>query len=178
MKPLTIELTKGTQRQLQSIGWKTPKGDDCRRHFFAVDQTGKPVVATPKPAMPNFYDPTRRAKAVFSCEPFPEAVCVEISPCRLLAPPCYQSREEFESQLPGHYHFKPWRAIYWETHRHPSRDQMNLAWCRGHGRKMISFHNKAVDSHTARIHRHSFLVILFGQPRQGLGMVVGLCNFN
>jgi hypothetical protein len=115
MKPLTIELTKGDSRQLQSVGWKTPKGNECRRHFFALDQDGKPLVVTPKPAMPRFFVPG--SSAVISREPFPEAVCVEISPCRLLAPPCYQTREEFESQLPGHYCFEPWRAIYWETHR-------------------------------------------------------------
>ena len=115
MKPLTIELANGTQRHLQCLGWKS--GDDCRRRFFALDQDGKPLVVTPKPAMPEFYDLNRRAKAVFICEPFPEAVCVEISHCQLLPPPCYQTREEFESQLPSHYHFEPWRAIYWETHK-------------------------------------------------------------
>jgi hypothetical protein len=115
MKPLTIELAKDAQRHLQCLGWKS--GDDCSRRFFSLDQDGKPVVVTPKPAMPEFYDPNRRAKAVFCGEPFPEAVCVEISPCLLLPPPCYRTREEFESQLPGHYHFEPWRAIYWETHR-------------------------------------------------------------
>lgn len=114
MKPLTIELAKGTQRHLQCLGWKS--GDDCRRRFFALDQDGKPLVVTPKPAMPEFYDPSRRAKAVFCGEPFPEAVCVEISPCRLLPPPCYQSREEFESQRDGHFFFEPWRWIYFQTH--------------------------------------------------------------
>ncbi len=66
--------------------------------------------------MPEFYDPTRRAKAIFCGEPFPEAVCVEISPCRLLAPPCYQSLEEFESQCDGHFFLEPWRWIYLQTH--------------------------------------------------------------
>jgi hypothetical protein len=116
MKPLTIELTKGAPRQLQSIGWKTPKGDNCRRHFYALDQTGKPAVVTPKPAMPEFYDPNRRAKAVLTGEPFPEAVCVEILPCRLLAPPCYESAENFENQRPCHRTFEPWKWIYLQTH--------------------------------------------------------------
>lgn len=101
MKPLTIELAKGTQRHLQCLGWKS--GGNYRRRFFALDQDGKPLVVTPKPAMPEFYDPNRRAKAIFCGEPFPEAVCVEILPCRLLAPPCYQSRQEFESQRDGHF---------------------------------------------------------------------------
>lgn len=96
MKPLKLELAKGSCQELQSIGWKTPTESDCRRHFYALDHAGKPVVVTPKPAMPDFYDPLCQARAVFSCEPFPEAVCVEISPCRLLPPPCYQSREDFE----------------------------------------------------------------------------------
>ncbi len=116
MKPLTIELAKDEQRQLQSIGWKAPSGDACRRHFYALDKNGKPLVVTPKPAMPEFYDPNRRAKTVFTCEPFPEAVCVEISPCRLLPPPCYQTLEEFESQRDGHFFFDPWRWIYLQTH--------------------------------------------------------------
>ncbi len=116
MKPLTIELTKGAPRQLQSIGWKAPSGDDCRRHFYTLDQAGKPLVVTPKPAMPEFYDPNRRAKAIFTCEPFPEAVCVEISPCRLLPPPCYQTREEFESERDRHFFLEPWRWIYLQTH--------------------------------------------------------------
>jgi hypothetical protein len=66
--------------------------------------------------MPDYYDPARRAKAVFSCEPFPEAVCVEISPCRLVAPPCYQSREEFESQRDVRFSLEPWQWIYSQTH--------------------------------------------------------------
>jgi hypothetical protein len=43
-------------------------------------------------------------------------VCVEITPCRLLAPPCYESQQEFESQLLGHCYFDPWRATYVDTH--------------------------------------------------------------
>jgi hypothetical protein len=116
MKPLTIELANGAKRQLQSIGWKTAKENDCRRHFYALTQDGKPFVITPKVAMPDFYDPSRQARAVFSCEPFPEAVCVEISPCRLLPPPCYQSREAFEGQRDMHPFFDPWRAIYERAH--------------------------------------------------------------
>jgi len=117
MKPLTIELTKGTKCQLQSIGWKTPNGDDCRRHFFALDQTGMPVVVKLKPALPEYYDPTRHARAVFSCEPFPEAICVEISPCRLLAPPCYRTQLELDGAFPGLHQFEPWQWVYWQTHK-------------------------------------------------------------
>lgn len=117
MKPLTIELAKGSKRQLQSIGWQNPKGNDCRRHFFALSQDGKPLVVTPTVALPDFYDPNRQARAVFSCEPFPKAVCVEISPCRLLPPPCYKSHEDFDGQLPCHATFEPWKWIYWQTHR-------------------------------------------------------------
>jgi hypothetical protein len=116
MKPLTIELTKGAPRQLQSVGWKTPKGNECRRHFFALDRDCKPLVVTPKPAMPQFYDPCKASPAVFNGEPFPEAVCVEISPCCLLAPPCYQSAEDFENQRPCHRTFEPWKWIYLQTH--------------------------------------------------------------
>src|SRR5688572_21234041 len=108
MKPLTIELVKCQKWDLQSLGWKTPKDGGCRLQFYALDSMGKPLLLTPKPAMPKFYDPNRQARARFSCEPFPEAVCVEISPCRLLPPPCYQSRKEFESQLLAHYVFEPW----------------------------------------------------------------------
>jgi hypothetical protein len=114
MKPLTIELTKGSARQFQSIGWKTPKGTDCRRQFFALDQNGKPLIVTPKPAIPRYYVPG--SPAIFSGEPFPEAVCVEISPCRLLAPPCYESAEDFENQRPYHRTFEPWKEIYLQTH--------------------------------------------------------------
>lgn len=117
MKPLTIELTKGAKRQLQSVGWKTPGARDCRRHFFALTPEGNPLLITPKIAMPDYYDPNRQARAVLSGDPFPEAVCVDISACRLLAPPCYQSREDFESQLPCHAAFDPWKWIYWQTHR-------------------------------------------------------------
>lgn len=116
MKPLTIELTKGELRQLQSVGWKAPSREDCRRYFYALDQTGQPLVITPKPAMPEFYDPNLRAKPVFSREPFPEAVCVKIVPCRLLAPPCYKSRPDFEAQLPCHSTFEPWKWVYLQTH--------------------------------------------------------------
>ena len=117
MKPLTIELAKGSKRQLQSIGWQNPKENDYRRHFFALSQDGKPLVVTPMVALPYFYYPFRQARAVFLCEPFPDAVCVEISPCRLLPPPCYRSREDFEGQLPCHPTFEPWKWIYWQTHR-------------------------------------------------------------
>ena len=116
MKPLMIELKKGAARQLQSIGWKNPSADDCRRHFFALDRNGKALVVTPKPAMPQFYDPCKASPAVLTGEPFPEAVCVEISPCRLLAPPCYQSAEDFENQRPCHRTFEPWKWIYLQTH--------------------------------------------------------------
>lgn len=116
MKPLAIELTKGKKRQLQSVGWKTPKENAWRQHFFALSQDGKPLVIKLKAAMPDFYDPLHQARAVFSCEPFPEAVCVEISPCRLLPPPCYKSRKDFEGQLPCHPAFDPWKSIYWQTH--------------------------------------------------------------
>lgn len=117
MKPLTIELTKGARRQLQSVGWKAAREHDCRRHLFALAPDGTPLVVALKAAMPDYYDPNRQARAVFSCDPFPEAVCVEVSTCRLLAPPCYQSREDFEGQLPCHSTFEPWKWIYWQTHR-------------------------------------------------------------
>jgi hypothetical protein len=115
MKPLAFEVTKGKKLEWQSIGWKAPKEADCRRQLYALNEGGKALVVKPQPAMPKFYLPG--SKAVFSCEPFPDAVCIEVSPCRLLPPPCYQSRQEFESQLPGHYSFDPWRAAYWETHK-------------------------------------------------------------
>src|SRR5262245_6343299 len=98
MKPLALELTKGMERQFQAIGWKTQKEGDFRRQLFVLDQDGKALVVTLKPAMPQFYDPSKRVPAIFKCEPFPEAVCVEVSRCRLLAPPCFQTREEFESK--------------------------------------------------------------------------------
>ncbi len=117
MKPLTIELVKGEPRQFQSIAWKTQSGDDYNRHFYALDQTVKPVVVTLKPAMPEFYDPNRLAKAVFTCEPFPQAVCVEISPCRLLPPPCYRTQAERDGVFRGLQIFDPWKWVYWQTHR-------------------------------------------------------------
>jgi hypothetical protein len=117
MKPLTIELKNCAPSQFQSIAWKTSRPDDYRREFYALDQTRKVVVVTLKPALPDFYDPNRQARAVCSRDPFPKAVCVEISPCRLLPPPCYQSREDFDGQLPCHPTFEPWKWIYWQTHR-------------------------------------------------------------
>ena len=118
MKRLTIELTKGAKRELQSIGWKTPKPGDRRLQFYVLDQAGKPMVVTLKPAMPQSYHPwyQRDAPAVFSREPFPEAVCVEISPRRLLAPPCYGSRKDFEEQLLAHPTPQSWERTYWQTH--------------------------------------------------------------
>ncbi|MBE0545961.1 MAG: hypothetical protein IH623_31935 [Verrucomicrobia bacterium] len=53
---------------------------------------------------------------IFTGEPFPDAVCVEISPCRLLAPPCYKSRADFESQVDAHLALEPWKWIYCHTH--------------------------------------------------------------
>jgi hypothetical protein len=114
MKPLVIELTKNIQSQLKSIGWKTAEVGDCRRHFFAIHEDGAAFVITPKPAIPDSYEPLRKAKAVFSHEPFPEAVCISISPCRLLPPPCYRSREDFKEQLDCY--FEPWKGLYWKTH--------------------------------------------------------------
>lgn len=117
MKPLTIELKKGAPRPFRSVAWKRAKPDDCRRELYALDPTGKPVVVTPKPALPDFYDPLRQAKAVFSCEPFPAAVCVEIAPCRLLAPPCYRTKEELDGAFPCLRDFDPWQWVYWQAHR-------------------------------------------------------------
>ena len=114
MKPLVIELIKGSPRQFQSLGWKTQDG--FRRQFYALDQSGKPLIVTLRPAMPEFYDPVRRVAAVFSCDPFPEAVCIEVSTCRLLAPPCYESTEDLEKQRPCHSTFEPWKEIYMRAH--------------------------------------------------------------
>lgn len=108
MKPLTVELTKGNKRQFQSIGWTTPNDGDCRRKFFALDESGKSLILTLKPAVPEWYLPG--FKAVLSCEPFPEAVCIEILRCRLLPPPCYQSHVEFESQHSHNDLFGPRRG--------------------------------------------------------------------
>ena len=44
MKPLTIELEKGRKRELQSLGWKTPKTREKRRQFYALEETAKPLV--------------------------------------------------------------------------------------------------------------------------------------
>ena len=114
MKPLTIELVKCQKRELQSLGWKTPKAGERRLQLYALKESAKPLVLTLSPALPSFWLPGY--PVVLTCEPFPEAVCIEISPCRLLPPPCYQSREEFEGQLPGNYVFDPWHAVYWGTH--------------------------------------------------------------
>ena len=67
--------------------------------------------------MSEYYDPNRRAKAVFRGEPFPEAVCVEISLCRLLPPPCYRTQAELDGVFPALHEFEPWRWVYWQTHR-------------------------------------------------------------
>ncbi len=98
MKPLTIELSKGSKKQFQCIGWKAPKAGECRMQCFALDESGKRLILTLKPAMSDWYLPGK--KPVFSREPFPEAVCIEILQCRLLPPPCFQSREDFESRFP------------------------------------------------------------------------------
>jgi len=116
MKRVTIELTKGTQRQLQSIGWRAAKRGHYREHFFAIDEDGAAFVITPKPAIPDYYDPLRQVRAVFLCEPFPAAVCIDISPWRLLPPPCYKSRKDFDAQLLCHSQFEPWKWVYWKTH--------------------------------------------------------------
>ena len=116
MKPLTIALAKGEQHPFQSIGWKTPSGDDYRCQFYALDTADKPLLVTLKTACPSFYVPREGALVVFSCEPFPEAVCVEISLCRLLAPPCFASRADFDSQFPCLRVSDPWRWVYWQTH--------------------------------------------------------------
>lgn len=115
MKTLIIERLKGQRREWQSIGWKRPKEGDCRRQFFAQDANGRPVVLTPVPAAPDAYIPGY--PAVFSGEPFPEAVCVEISPCRLLAPPCFESQRELDAQFPAHTLLEPWIGIYGKQHR-------------------------------------------------------------
>lgn len=93
MKPLVMELTRGGKQQFRSVGWKVPTAGAYRHQIYAIDESGKTLVVTLKPAAPEWYLPG--FKAVFSREPFPEAVCVEILPCRLLPPPCYDSREAF-----------------------------------------------------------------------------------
>lgn len=115
MKRLTLELVRGAKVEVDSIGWKGPEAGGVRRQFYAVDRTGKALVVTLQPALPRNFFPG--FPAVLSREPFPEAVCVEISPCRLLAPPCYESRKELESQFFGHFVMEPWRAVYRQTHQ-------------------------------------------------------------
>ena len=115
MKALTVEQVKGQRRAFKSVGWKTPNAGECRCQFYALDESGKPLVVTLQPALPTFYSPG--CDVVFSREPFPEAVCMEISPCRLLPPPCYQSQAEFETQVMCLAKVDPWPWVYWETHR-------------------------------------------------------------
>lgn len=116
MKPLTIELIRGEKRQFQSLGWKTPKHNDCRRQFFALNQAGKPVLVTPQVAIPEFYGPYKNSPAVFNGEPYPESVCVEVSPCRLLAPPCFDSAEDYVKQREDYLGFEEWKRVYIKSH--------------------------------------------------------------
>ncbi len=112
-----MELLRGKKREkfkLESLGWKTAK-DKLKNQFYALDSKGNPSVVTLKVALPGFYSPGYPV-AYTNSEPFPEAVCIKISPCRLLPPPCYLSREEFESQRHCHSHFEPWKATYLDMH--------------------------------------------------------------
>ena len=115
MQPLTIELAKGEKKALQSLGWKIQKAGEMPVQLYGLNDTNTPMLLTLKPAIPECWMPGYPVAAIR--DPFPEAVCVEISPCRLLAPPCYESRQEFESSLSGHYVFEPWRATYCDTHQ-------------------------------------------------------------
>lgn len=66
-------------------------------------------------AIPRFYIPGAAVSLVASA--FPEVLCDSIEPCRLLAPPCYDSMEEFEAVLRTLPLLDPWAFLYWETHQ-------------------------------------------------------------
>lgn len=119
MKRLEIRQATGKQHQLQVIGWKTPKENFCRECFYALDQAGKPLVITLRLPLPKSYTGGQGGVAL-SCEPFTEAVCVEIAPCRLLPPPCYRSHDEYKRQLYAEPVFEPWKPIYRKNHQ-PSK---------------------------------------------------------
>ena len=114
MKPLTIELVKGQRRSVQSIGWKEPGEGRLRLQCYLLGEAGKPLVLSMGPAVPRFWVPGR--EVVASKELFPEAVCIEITPCRLLPPPCFGSQADFERQRAVGFLLDPWRAFYWATH--------------------------------------------------------------
>ncbi len=114
MKALAVELKKPDRREFQCLGWKSPKTGGRRLQFYARDQSGSPIVFTLTPVLPKYFDP--QIKAAFTAEPFPEAVCVEISPWRLLAPPCFESETDFLKQRHCLDAFDPWRGAYISTH--------------------------------------------------------------
>lgn len=114
MKLLSLELVKVKKRMLQFVGWKRPKPDAQRLQFYALGEKTEPLVLTLTPAVPRYWVPTYSVAAIG--EPFPEVACIEVSPCRLLPPPCHQSKKEFESQSHGYGVFEPWKAAYIQTH--------------------------------------------------------------
>jgi hypothetical protein len=123
MKTLTLRLVGGIEQRVDCLGWKKPVAGERRRHLFVRDQSGKPVLLEPKPALPQFLDPLMRQTAEFRVEPFPEAVCADIRPCRLLPPPCFESVDEFRRRFsafeqPSALRLKgrPWQWVYWKTH--------------------------------------------------------------
>ena len=127
MKALNFETLDGGRWLLHSIGWKVPKASESRIQFYALNEAARPLVLTARPAVPQPGRSSQRALSILPFEPFPEAVCTEISCCRLLAPPCFRSLEEFNSKVLSGGLSVPWQRAYWETHReilllHPTHD--------------------------------------------------------
>jgi hypothetical protein len=60
--------------------------------------------------------PFRHAPAVLIGQAFPDTICAEVSPCRLLAPPCFQSQAQLDAQLLFQLKDDRWKQAYVQTH--------------------------------------------------------------
>ena len=114
MKPLVID-DYGKQLKYHSIGWKSSTDDNrTRSQLFVEDANGAYHVLTLKPALPDWYVPGIPIVSYDTL--FPEEVCVKITPCRLLSPPCWTNKEEFEKEKSYLAVFFPWKSEYIKTH--------------------------------------------------------------
>ena len=146
MKLLRID-DYGEHMKYHSIGWKSSLDKNkVRNQLFVKDTKGGIRVLTLKAALPDWYVPDIRI--VSDDTLFPEQVCVKINPCRLLPPPCWANKEEFEKEKSALAVFFPWKSEYIKTHDEASylvkEDDRNL-------KEKINFLNETLGKETKKV---------------------------